>query len=54
MLNLHPDFSVHSALLSVVPDDKSAVSQIASSLSFSLSNGSNLSMKIEWVATLVF
>ena len=33
------------------PTIKSAVSQIASSLSFSLSNGSNLSMKIEWIAT---
>ena len=31
------------------PTIKSAVSQIA--LSFSLSNGSNLSMKIEWIAT---
>ncbi|MCM4299017.1 L-lactate permease, partial [Escherichia coli] len=33
------------------PTIKSAVSQIASSLTFSLSNGSNLSMKIEWIAT---
>ncbi|EKY5010477.1 L-lactate permease [Escherichia coli] len=33
------------------PTIKSAVSQIASPFSFSLSNGSNLSMKIEWVAT---